>query len=257
MAYRYFSSEILPADDILYPAEVLLTGDEAHHLIHVMRVKEGEPLVLFDGSGAEFDTIITSVKKKDLTAEIRSRRVENRESSTSVSLAAALPKGERQRWLVEKLVELGAAAFLPLEAERSVAKAGEAAAQRMERVVVEAAKQCGRNTLMNISEPVSSKTLFSTEFTSRPENISTLKIIAQPGAETLPQLLARTESQRQTSDSSPAPLKILAAIGPEGGFSDAEISSALASGWIPVSLGKRILRTETAAIMICAVACGD
>lgn len=245
MAYRYFSAERLPADEVLYPVSVTLGGDEAHHLIHVMRVREGEPLILFDGSGAEFDTEITHVKKKELTAEIHARRVEDRESSVCVTIAAALPKGDRQRWLVEKLVELGAAEFLPLEAERSVAKAGDAAASRMNRVVVEASKQCGRNTLMQLAEPKSTKTLFSSDFTQAEENAETLKLIAHPNGKGLMELLEAPENQGR---------RVLAAIGPEGGFSDTEVENALNSGWVPVSLGKRILRTETAAIMVCAAA---
>ncbi len=253
MAYRYFSASILPSDETLYPAQTTLSDEEAHHLIHVMRVKEGEPLVLFDGSGAEFDTKILAVKKKELTLEILARRLENRESETSIQIAAALPKGERQRWLIEKLVELGAAGFLPLEAERSVAKAGDAAAQRIARVVVEASKQCGRNTLMDVAEPISSKVLFSTEFAARPENASTLKIVAHPGEKTLSEVLSESAQTPQNTQNP----KILAAVGPEGGFSEGEIAAALSSGWVPVSLGGRILRTETAAIKICAVCCRD
>lgn len=244
MAYRYFSAETLPARESEFPVSVTLSGDEAHHLIHVMRVKAGEPLILFDGSGAEFDTTITNVKKKELTAEILARRVEDRESSVQISIAAALPKGDRQRWLVEKLVELGAAEFIPLEAERSVAKAGDSAAQRMNRVVVEASKQCGRNTLMRLGSVQTTKELFSPKFTEAPENQNVFKLIAHPGAATLPELLALPENANRP---------ILAAVGPEGGFSETETTNALNAGWIPVSLGPRILRTETAAIMICAV----
>lgn len=245
MAYRYFSADLLPSDEMVYPVSVTLSGDEAHHLIHVMRVREGEPLVLFDGSGAEFETVITAVRKKDLTAEIHARHVEDRESGRSVTLAVALPKGERQRWLIEKLVELGAAGFLPLDAERSVAKAGDAAAQRMNRVVIEASKQCGRNSLMRLADPMASKTLFSPEFASVPENAQALRLIAHPNSPSLPELLSLPENRNR---------KILAAIGPEGGFSDAEVAAAQAAGWQTVSLGRRILRTETAAIMICAIA---
>ncbi len=245
MAYRYFSAETLPSDESAYPASVLLAGEEAHHLIHVMRVKAGVPLILFDGSGAEFDTIISSVRKKDLTAEIHTRRIENRESSRGTVLAVALPKGERQRWLIEKLVELGAAEFIPLESERSVAKAGDSAAARMNRVVVEASKQCGRNTFMTLRETKTSKEIFSRTFTENSENMETLKIIAHPGGRPLAELLAAPENRGR---------KVLAAIGPEGGFSESEVEDALNSGWLPVSLGKRILRTETAAILICAIA---
>ncbi len=243
MAYRYFSVEPLPVNEADYPLCVTLGGDEAHHLLHVMRVKEGESLILFDGSGAEFDTVIVATKKKELTAEIHARRVVSRELETEISLAVALPKGDRQKWLIEKLVELGASAFIPLDSERSVAKSGSGTADRLSRVVVEASKQCGRNALMRLEEPISTKVLFSSAYAEKPEVAETLKIVAHPGGKTLGEILRAPENQNR---------KILAAIGPEGGFSDAEVASAFAVGWIPVSLGNRILRTETAGIAICA-----
>ena len=232
MSYRYFSENLLPERDSDLPQVVTLTGDEAHHLIHVMRVKAGEELILFDGSGAEFGTIIAEVRKKELTTEVRARYVVDRECRRPFTLAVALPKGERQRFLVEKLVELGAAEFLPLEAERSVARAGDAAVGRLERVVIEASKQCGRNTLMRIARPVTSRQLFQTE--------APLRLIAHPGGASLSEVLKNTEV------TSP----VLVAIGPEGGFSESEVTQALSAGWTPIALGPRILRTETAAVAV-------
>ena len=235
MAYRYFFEQKLPTDDSSLPQVVTLTGDEAHHLIHVMRVKPGENLILFDGSGAEFDTRIEEVRKKELTTEVRARRVENRECRRAFTLAVALPKGERQRFLIEKLVELGAAEFLPLEAERSVARAGDAAVGRLERVVVEASKQCGRNTLMRIAPPVTSRQLFQTDFP--------IRCFAHPGGTSILDIVRNSESD----------CPILVAVGPEGGFSDSETAQALEAGWTPVTLGPRILRTETAAVAVASI----
>ena len=240
MAYRYFSTEALPA--VFEPPFVfVLGGDEAHHLLNVMRVKCGEPLVLFDGSGAEYDTEIVALGKRDLTVQLLARREVSREAEVALTLAVALPKGDRQKWLIEKLVELGAAAFWPLEAERSVAKAEKSVLERLRRTVVEASKQCGRNTLMEIGEPISTRQLFGDS--ERTAGFSG-RFLAHPGGEMV-------SEQRNALEA--APLKILAAVGPEGGFSEAEIAAALAAGWKSSALGNRILRTETAALALAAL----
>ncbi len=248
MADRYFSSRAIPFSEGVGPTEFTLDGEGAHHLIRVMRVKPGERLVLFDGTGAEFDAAVTEVGKKSLALEILARRTENRELPVPLWLAVALPKGERQRWLVEKAVELGASHFVPLLAERSVVKAGEAAGERLERMVVEAAKQCGRNTLMKILPARTSRELFrgadgsSAEEDGMPRDA--VRILAHPGGAAIKTLCAECRLTQKP---------LLAAVGPEGGFSDAEIHDARQAGWQAVSLGRTILRTETAAIKIAAV----
>lgn len=240
MADRYFSLQKVPTP----PADFTLDGEEAHHLIRVMRVKPGARVVLFDGSGAEFDAAVTAVEKKSLRLEILACRREDRELAVPLTLAVALPKGERQRWLVEKAVELGVTRFVPLLAERSVVKAGQSAEERQQRMVIEAAKQCGRNTLMEILPAVTSRELFSGTSPDEPA----VRILAHPGGEALNAVCAQCR-QTQTP--------LFAAIGPEGGFSDAEIADAQAAGWRTVSLGKSILRTETAAMKIAAVFSAD
>ncbi|MDO4573872.1 MAG: RsmE family RNA methyltransferase [Planctomycetia bacterium] len=232
MAYRYYSSQTLPE----VPATVTLSGDEAHHLIHVMRVKAGQGIVLFDGSGAEFDGLISAVRKKEMDVELSTRREVSRENERRLTLAVALPKGDRQKWLVEKITELGVTEFLPLDAEFSVAKAGAAAAERLGRVVIEASKQCGRNTLLRIAEPISTQKLWTMPAEG------TLRLLSHPGGVSLGEALSQN-----------AEAPVLAAVGPEGGFSEKECALALANGWQAVSLGRRILRTETAAIAIAAM----
>lgn len=232
MADRYYSSQKIPAS----AADFTLDGEEAHHLIRVMRVKPGARVVLFDGSGAEYDAAVAVVEKKSLRLEILACRHEDRELAVPLCLAVALPKGERQRWLVEKAVELGVSHFVPLLAERSVVKAGEAAAERLERMVIEAAKQCGRNTLMKILPAATSRELFSQtpgEMSEQMPAKPAVRILAHPGGESLNAVCHE--------------------FGPEGGFTDAEIEDARLAGWQTVSLGKTILRTETAAIKIAAV----
>ena len=134
-------------------ARVTLAGDEARHLIAVMRAKIGDEVALFDGSGAEFAAKVVRIGKRDAELEITSRREISRELPFELTLAVALPKGERQKWLVEKLTELGATALVPLLAERGVAQPTGSALDRLRRTVIEASKQCGRNRLMQIAEP--------------------------------------------------------------------------------------------------------
>ena len=130
-----------------------LVDTEAQHLAKVMRAAVGDEVVLFDGSGAEFAAKVARIAKSAVTLEVVERREINREPRVELTLAVALPKGERQKWLVEKLTELGAARLVPLITERGVAQPVDAAVARLSRAVIEASKQCGRNRLMEIAPP--------------------------------------------------------------------------------------------------------
>jgi 16S rRNA (uracil1498-N3)-methyltransferase len=130
-----------------------LVGSEADHLIRVLRAQVGDEVVLFDGSGAEFRSRLVSVGRSEVDLQVLERCVIDRELSPPLLLAVALPKGDRQRWLVEKAVELGVSQLIPLATERGVAQPVDRAVQRLQRAVIEASKQCGRNRLMTISSP--------------------------------------------------------------------------------------------------------
>jgi 16S rRNA (uracil1498-N3)-methyltransferase len=138
-----------------------LAGDEARHLTAVMRAKVGQEIVVFDGSGAEFTARIAATGKSTVDLEIVERQEISRELSVSVTLAVALPKGERQKWLVEKATELGVTRLVPLVTERGVAQPVEAALDRLRRSVIEASKQCGRNRLLEIDSPATAIDFFA------------------------------------------------------------------------------------------------
>ncbi|MDO4570412.1 MAG: RsmE family RNA methyltransferase [Planctomycetia bacterium] len=264
MAYRYYTSMAVSERNL--PCVVSLEGDEAHHLIHVMRVKKGEPIVLFNGSGKEFLGEVVDVGKKALSVEIQSAHVVDRESSVAITIASALPKGERQRGLVEKLVELGVRRFIPLESERSVAKGGDGAESRLKRVVIEASKQCGRARLMDVAPTTHTKELFRANFdvasalfqpVYREDSLCQVGLSAPPTTEvraeiekTAVKIIAHPGGQNVREFV--GAMHILAAVGPEGGFSPEEVDFALASGWQAVDLGKRLLRTETACMFLAA-----
>lgn len=218
-----------------------LVDEEAHHLAHVMRARPGVEVVLFDGSGLEWQARVVQVGRSAVDLQVLARREVNRELPFDITLAVTLPKGERQRWLMEKAVELGVRRLAPLVTERGVAQPVDKALARLHRTVIEASKQCGRNRLMEIAMPVTAVDFFATPCADA------LRAIADPsGRQSLRELL---ESQR-----SPIPQAFCFAVGPEGGFSEQEIDMAGANGWAAVTLGPRILRIETAAIFLAAVA---
>lgn len=233
MADRYFVEPPI-ADD-----RAVLSGPEAHHLTGVMRTKVGDEVVLFDGSGREFVARIETIGRREVRLVVLSKAEINRELPRDVTLCAALPRGDRQRWLVEKAVELGVRRFVPLQTRRGVVEPDDGVCERLRRTVVEASKQCGRNRLMEIARPGAmppQTEMFATD---------AARLLAHPGGDvTLAQL---------TDELRTAPLRPIAfGVGPEGGFTDDEAAAALAAGWRAVDLGPRILRIETAATALAA-----
>jgi 16S rRNA (uracil1498-N3)-methyltransferase len=224
MSERFFSEQ-----PIVGP-RVTLAGDEARHLATVMRAQPGDEVTLFDGSGAEFAARIVRVGKRDAELEIASRREISRELPFELTLAVGLPKGERQKWLVEKLTELGVTRLVPLVTERGVAEPTAGAIERLRRGVIEASKQCGRNRLMEIGPPAKAADYFAAV------TDASTRLVCDPSSDPL-----------MPDPSAPV---IAAAIGPEGGFSPDELTTARQAGWHIVSLGPRVLRVETAAIAL-------
>jgi 16S rRNA (uracil1498-N3)-methyltransferase len=233
MADRYF------VDEPIHDASARLVGPEAHHLAHVMRARVGEVVVLFDGSGAEFSARIEQVGRAEIQLAVLAREEVDRELPLAITLAVALPKGDRQRWLVEKATELGVAELWPLETEHSGPQSVGASLERLRRGVIEAAKQCGRNRLMTISPPVKMRDLLTSAPTAGP------RWLAHPGGTALSSVIAETFAKD-------LPEGITLAIGPEGGFAESEVDCARAAGWQVVGLGRRILRVETAALTLVA-----
>jgi 16S rRNA (uracil1498-N3)-methyltransferase len=217
-----------------------LDGAEAHHVSHVMRATVGESVTLFDGGGTEFEAVIESLGRSSVDLRIVERREVDRELPFALMVGVALPKGDRQKWLVEKLTELGVTTLVPLVTERGVAQPTAGAIARLDRSVIEASKQCGRNRLMRIAAP-----LVWEEWISRSEvPADSRRLIAHPGGSPLATL----------DFALPQPTQL--AIGPEGGFTEAEAAAAQAAGWRTVSLGPRTLRVETAAVALVAHCAG-
>lgn len=237
MSDRYFIAPPIQSD------RAILAGAEAHHAIHVKRSKPGDRLVLFDGSGAEFPARVVRVGRGEVELAVVGRAEVDRELPIQLILGVALPKGERQRWLVEKAVELGVGRIVPLVTRRSVARATASTLARLRRAVIEASKQCGRNRLAEVAEPRD-----WAEF-----------VAAAAGPCRL--LAHRSVEPRGPDPGAPAspPLEIprsgstLLAVGPEGGLTSDEVALATSAGWQPIDLGPRTLRIETAAVLLVAI----
>jgi 16S rRNA (uracil1498-N3)-methyltransferase len=240
-ARRYFVDSPISTD------RATLTGAEAHHLRHVMRAVVGTEVMLFDGCGAEFVAQVASVGRSAVELTIVSRAEVNRELPVPMTLGVALPKGERQRFLVEKAVELGVGQLVPLITQRAAVRSTEQGRGRLERIAMEASKQCGRNRLMQISSPQAWSDFIGCQAAKdSPRQI--IRWVAHPAA---PGVDGKPLWRDQAVAS---PDEIMLAIGPEGGLTETEVRLAQQAGWSVVDLGPRLLRIETAALVMVALA---
>jgi 16S rRNA (uracil1498-N3)-methyltransferase len=210
-----------------------LSGDEARHLARVLRAKVGDTVSVFDGRGRAWSARIATLGRDRVGLELGTA-VEETPPSRMLTLAVALPKGDRQKWMVEKITELGSTRLVPLVTTRGVAEATPAAVQRLLRSSIEACKQCGRNTLLEIGAPLTVAEVLAAR------DAAALAVVADPeGAPFGPMLAGHAGA-------------ILALVGPEGGFTTGELEMAAAAGCRPVTLGPHVLRVETAAVALAA-----
>ena len=227
MSERFFLSQP-PCD-----GRAVLTGDEARHLARVMRCVVGDEVVVFDGCGTSWRARVATIGRDEVGLELVAATTAPALPRMPLTLAVALPKGERQKWLVEKLTELGVARLVPLITTRGVAEATPAAVERLARGVIEACKQCGRDALMEIALPKSVD-----EIARDPGHSATLVVADRDGVPFEP---AVAEGR-----------PVIAVIGPEGGLTAEELATLEAAGGRRVSLGPHVLRVETAAIALAA-----
>jgi 16S rRNA (uracil1498-N3)-methyltransferase len=221
--------------------EASLVGDEARHLTKSLRGQPGGQVTLFDGGGAEFAARIRRIGRNSVDLDILAREEVDRELPFPLELGVALPKGDRQRWLVEKSVELGVSRLTPLRTARGVAEPLPRSLQRLRRAVIEASKQCGRNRLMEVLEP-----LAVDDYLAAPLGPA-IRWFAHPHSSPRP-------ATGGPSLTNPDWRPVYLAVGPEGGFTAEEVRRAESANWRMINLGPRILRTETAAAALIAVA---
>jgi 16S rRNA (uracil1498-N3)-methyltransferase len=195
---------------------------------------------LFNGDGREYAARVTAAGRKSVELDVTAIESPTRELTFPLAVAAPLPKGDRGQFLVEKLTELGVTTFVPLRTARSVVHPGEGKLEKLERYVIEASKQCGRNVLMQVEATADWAAL------CHRTDLPPARFVAHPGP--------GDDKASFPADNFQA--GVLAAVGPEGGFTDEEVGTATAAGWRRVSLGPRVLRVETAAVALAVLASG-
>lgn len=249
MTRRYF----VPDLDSQFPL-VRLPDEEAQHALRVMRVRVGDRLELFDGSGQQCEAVVIAASRKDCECRCESLKHVDREPDLVLDIAIALPKPDRAKELVESLTQLGVHRVLPVIFERTQRGPSPSLIEKLRRVVVEASKQSRRNQLMLIDEPQSLSAFLSTA-----TDLSTaFRCVAMPGGQSMrdwqdsnPWKPSELVSPGDNAASLPRPVGQFI-VGPEGGLSPDELQACQEAGYVAIGMGERILRIETAAIAISA-----
>jgi len=217
---------------------IALDREEAHHLVRVRRVAVGDTVIAFDGQGTSWRCRLADSGKNAAWLEVIERVDPDplAASMPEVWLGTAVPKGDRFDWIVEKATELGIRRIVPLVCQRSVVEPRATKLARLRRTVVEACKQCGRDQLAEITEPVAIQDYLANRVDGE------VRAFADRGPANLAEIAATT----------PWPQCVRVCVGPEGGWTDPERALARELGWRTVGLGPHILRIETAAIAAAA-----
>ena len=217
-------------------APSLLTGEEAHHLTQVLRIQPGASVTVFDGEGRRARARVLEVTRSRVALELG--EVPPCEPVVPIiTLAQAIPKGKTMDLIVQKAVELGVAVIQPVVTRHTIVHPGAGKSEKWRRTALEACKQCGQDRLPDIPDALAFDRWLATQTTAP---FTPLRLIASlaPAARPLRDVL------QEHSATTHATLL----IGPEGDFSPDETASALAAGFLPVSLGSIVLRVETASL---------
>lgn len=230
---------------------VEITGSDAHHLMHVMRAKAGQEIILVDDENQVARMEMTAFREDAVTLTLVERLEADTESPIDLVLAQCLLKSDKMDMVVQKAVELGAVGVIPVRSQNCVvrydAKKAAARQQRWQKIADEAAKQCGRTALLSVDPVTDIKALIADE--KEREDSVLVFFYENEDTQTVKDYLRRIESRR-----------IVLLVGPEGGFSLEEAKAVEEAGGKSVTLGPRILRAETAALTAMSVVqyeCGD
>ena len=222
------------------PGHITLNDAEAHHTRDVLRLKAGDVVEVFDDAGATASATLSALDSAGVTLDVQQIIEPSRPSGTAITIATAVPKGDRADWMVEKLSELGVGRFIPLITERSVVHpTGKSKSQRWMRLAIESAKQSHRPGVIQIDPLTPLAEVLKSATPATPAWVMSTQGAATPIAKLL------------QSPSPPAAITIF--IGPEGGWTDGELDQFTTAGATAVALTATILRIETAAVTAAAV----
>jgi len=225
----------------IYGDTLILEGDEFFHCIRVSRNKRGDVIGVIDGKGKEYICTIQKISKDKAECRIERTSIKPREPFCEITLIQSLIKGERFEFVIEKAVELGVSELIPVTTERTIPKPGIRKINRWNKIALSALKQCGGSVLPKIKE------VLSFQEALKKTDSANLKLIAfkSENSKQIDKVLNEVRFSGKP--------KIAIAIGPEGDFTSSEIDSAVTSSFIPVSLGDRRLRSETASIIAAGI----
>lgn len=229
--------EPLP-DACVPPLSVTLDDEQAHHAARVLRMRDGDAAEAFSGTGVAAQAILRLPSKHSVLLELREVRVQQ-QPRLRLEVATAIPKGSRAETLIEQLCQLGVTHLIPLLSERSVVEPRDSKLQRFARTVIETCRQCGRAQLMSIAEPTDLGDLLGTD----PAGLELLASPQVEGSLGTAEVLARLQHVS----------RVRVYIGPEGGFSPAELDLARSRNVAAWSFNPHILRIETAAVAAAAI----
>jgi 16S rRNA (uracil1498-N3)-methyltransferase len=225
----YVESSLVPDTDLVLPEAA------AYHVARVLRLREGATIAAFDGSGSEFRCEVLEVRGDDVRVRVGARTAGLAESPLRITLVQAVSRSERMDWTLQKATELGVRSIAPVLSARSVVRLDDRQAGRKLRhwqaIVAAACEQCGRSTVPEVRPPqelsrfLAASARDGQRFVLSPTGPSSLAGLSSVGT------------------------RVELLIGPEGGFDDVELERAAAAGFVPVRLGPRVLRTETAGIV--------
>lgn len=234
------NTRLLVSGALINGAEVELDGDRARYLGKVLRARVGDPITVFNGDGPEWPATVKSISKNSVSLQLGNSIETHAESPLKIHLVQGISRGERMDIVVQKATELGVKRITPVLTEYGVVKLNAERAEKRrahwQAIANSACEQCGRTRLPLIDAPVPLKHWFG----AKPQSVDA-ELILTPGAATPLATIATPET------------KVCVLIGPEGGFSESEYIDANVSGFTAVSLGPRVLRTESAAIATLAV----
>lgn len=231
---RYFVEPNAIGNDI-----VTITGDDVKHIVRVMRMEAGDNVIVCDGRGQAYRVELTDLGDKAVIARIVELLQDEVESKVKITLAQGLPKGDKMELIVQKGTEVGISEFIPMDMKRCIVqydhKKEQKRRERWEKIAKEAAEQAHRTIIPEVTEGKTFKQWMLT--------LSEYDLVLVPYEG------EKVKGIREVLEGHPDAKSICVLIGPEGGISEDEIETALAAGAIPVTLGPRIMRTETAGLV--------
>ncbi len=235
---RFFVSESSIESD-----QVTLDAEQAHQICQVLRLRTGQAIVVLDGGGTEYDVTLATVTRREVRGKVTGKRPAQGEPKVQITLFQSLLSREKFEWVLQKGTEVGVARFAPVATQRSIMRAKKIDEKKMirwRRILTEASEQSHRGRIPQLDQAI--------DFGEAVSDLSDFDctLIAAPSDESPTLGEALVSGERKVAS-------VALLIGPEGGFAPDEIDLACQNGAIPISLGPRILRTETAAVVASAL----